>query len=108
MEIEVFNNQNAFGQKFINPHERKRLKKLAKKVIEEENEVVEPEEEPKSTFKTAIENGQQGIAYLILDNGYNYMLAMNDALDDGKLQLVLTLLSKTSDDEVIQRKNEKG
>jgi ankyrin repeat protein len=36
------------------------------------------------------------------------MLAMNDALDDGKLQLVLTLLSKTSDDAVIQRKNEKG
>jgi hypothetical protein len=29
------------------------------------------------------------------------MLAMNDALDDGKLQLVLTLLSKTSDDEII-------
>jgi hypothetical protein len=45
---------------------------------------------------------------LILDNGYNYMLAMNDALDDGKLQLVLTLLSKTADDAIIQRKNEKG
>ena len=36
------------------------------------------------------------------------MLAMNDALDDGKLQLVLTLLSKTADDAIIQRKNEKG
>jgi hypothetical protein len=29
------------------------------------------------------------------------MLAMNDALDDGKLQLVLTLLAKTADDAII-------
>jgi hypothetical protein len=101
MEIDVYNNQNAFGLTFIDAKERKRLKKLTKQVFDKNKEIVEPEEEPKSTFKTAIENGQQGIAYLILDNGYNYMLAMNDALDDGKLQLVLTLLSKTSEDEVI-------
>jgi hypothetical protein len=57
MEIEVFNNQNAFGLNFIDPKERKRLKKLAKRVVDEDKEIVEPEEEPKSTFKTAIENG---------------------------------------------------
>jgi hypothetical protein len=60
MEIDVYNNQNAFGSKFINPYERKRLKKLAKQAIDEEKLKldVEPEEEPKSTFRTAIENGQ--------------------------------------------------
>ena len=30
---------------------------------------------PKSTFRLAIQNQQQGIAYLIIDNGYDYMLA---------------------------------
>jgi hypothetical protein len=59
MEIDVYNNQNAFGDKFINPFERKRLKKLAKQALDEDklNLDVEPEEEPRSTFRTAIENG---------------------------------------------------
>ena len=37
---------------------------------------VEKELPPKSTFRLAIQNNQQGLAYLILDNGYDYMLAM--------------------------------
>lgn len=59
MEIDVYNNQNALGDKFINPFERKRLKKLAKQALDEDklNLDVEPEEEPRSTFRTAIENG---------------------------------------------------
>lgn len=69
---------------------------------------IEPVTDPKSTFRHAIRNGQQGVAYLILDNGYDYMLAMQDAMDEGKFQLVLTLLSKTADDKIIQRKNSKG
>lgn len=44
---------------------------------------------------------------MILDNGYDYMLAMQDAMDESKFQLVLTLLSKTSDDNIIKRKNDK-
>jgi hypothetical protein len=36
------------------------------------------------------------------------MFAMQDAMDESKFQLVLTLLSKTSDDKIIQRKNAKG
>ena len=71
-------------------------------------ENIEPVTEPKSTFRHAIRSGQQGVAYLILDNGYDYMLAMQDAMDEAKFQLVLTLLSKTSDDRIIQRKNAKG
>ena len=69
---------------------------------------VEKETEPKSMFRVAIQNQQQGIAYLILDNGFDYMLAMQDALDEKKFQLMLTLLSKTSDDEVVKQKNAKN
>ena len=69
---------------------------------------VEPEKPPKSTFRVSIRAAQQGIAYLILDNGYNYMLAMQDALDEQKFQLFLTLIQKTADDTVVQKKNEKG
>ena len=34
------------------------------------------------------------------------MLAMQDALDEKKFNLVLTLLSKTADNRIVQRKNE--
>ena len=36
------------------------------------------------------------------------MLAMQDAMDESKFQLVLTLLSKTSDDNIIKLQNDKG
>ncbi len=55
-----------------------------------------------SMFKAAIRAGQQGLAYLILDNGYDLMLAMQDAMDEKKFMLVLTLLSKNPDDEIVQ------
>jgi len=59
-------------------------------------------------FKLSIRGGQQGLAYLMLDNGYDLMLAMQDAMDEKKFMLVLTLLSKNPDDHVIQSKNSKG
>lgn len=59
---------------------------------EDDDDDVEPEKPPKSTFRVSIRAGQQGIAYLILDNGYNYMFAMQDALDEQKFQLFLTLI----------------
>lgn len=37
----------------------------------------------------------------MLDNGYEIMLAMQDAMDEKKFLLVLTLLSKNPDDEVV-------
>lgn len=58
-------------------------------------------------FKLAIRGGQQGLAYLMIDNGYPLMLAIQDAMDEKKFLLVLTLLSKNPDDEVIQQKNNK-
>lgn len=59
-------------------------------------------------FKLSIRGGQQGLAYLMLDNGYDLMHAMQDAMDEKKFMLVLTLLSKNPDDQVIQSKNSKG
>jgi hypothetical protein len=38
----------------------------------------------------------------MLDNGYDLMLAMQDAMDEKKFLLVLTLLSKVPDDSVVQ------
>lgn len=52
-------------------------------------------------FKIAIRGGQQGLAYLILDKGYDLMLAMQDSMDEKKFLLVLTLLSKNPNDDVI-------
>lgn len=59
-------------------------------------------------FKVAIRAAQQGLAYLILDKGYDLMLAMQDAMDEKKFLLVLTLLSKNPNDEVVQQCNSKG
>lgn len=59
-------------------------------------------------FKLAIRGGQQGLAYLMLDNSYSMMEAMQDAMDEAKFQLVLTLLSKNPDDQVVQSVNKKG
>ena len=53
-------------------------------------------------FKLAIRGGQQGLAYLMLDNGYDLTLAMQDAMDEKKFMLVLTLLNKNPNDEQIQ------
>lgn len=43
-------------------------------------------------FRLAIRQGQLGLAYLMLDQGYSLMLAMQDALDEKKFQLVITLI----------------
>lgn len=59
-------------------------------------------------FKLAIRGGQQGLAYLMLDNGYDLTLAMQDAMDEKKFMLVLTLLNKNPNDEQVQQKNKKG
>ena len=69
---------------------------------------MEPITEPQSTFRHAIRAGQQGVAYLILDSDYDHMLAMQDAMEEGKFQLMLKLLNKTSNTNIIKRKNDKG
>jgi hypothetical protein len=44
----------------------------------------------------------------MLDEGYNLMQAMQDAMDEKKFQLCLTLLYKYPDDRIVQQKNSKG
>jgi len=56
-------------------------------------------------FRIAIKHQQLGLAYLMLDSGYDLMHAMQDALDEQKFQLVLTLLAKNPDDAIVRRKN---
>lgn len=59
-----------------------------------------------SQFTCAVKRGWQGVAYLLLFNGYNYMLAMQDAMGEGKFKLVLTLLAKVADESIVQQTNE--
>lgn len=61
-----------------------------------------------SMFKAAIIQGWQGLAYLLIFNGYPYMLAMQDSMTQNKFQLVKTLLAKVSDNSALQQVNELG
>jgi ankyrin repeat protein/predicted DNA-binding WGR domain protein len=61
-----------------------------------------------SMFRAAVIQGFQGLAYLLIFNGYPYMLAMQDAMTHNKFQLVKTLLAKVSDNRQLQQVNEKG
>ncbi|CAG9315884.1 unnamed protein product [Blepharisma stoltei] len=61
-----------------------------------------------SMFRAAIIQGWQGAAYLMLYNGYPYMLAMQDAMNEMKFKLVKTLLAKVGDDKKLQEINEDG
>lgn len=44
----------------------------------------------------------------MLDAGLDRLTALIDAIDTGKFQLVLTLLSKTKEDEIIQGIDDSG
>lgn len=43
----------------------------------------------------------------MIDEGYNLMQAMQDAMDEKKFQLCLTLLTKYQDEKIVQQKNSK-
>lgn len=47
------------------------------------------------------------MTYMMLDAGFDYLTAMKDALAIGRLQLVVTLLSKTKEDSVVQKVSDK-
>lgn len=59
-------------------------------------------------FRIAIRDRQLGLAYSMLDEGYNLMQAMQDAMDEKKFMLCLTLLTKYPDDKIVQQKNSKN
>lgn len=60
-----------------------------------------------SMFHASIIQNFQGLAYLLIFNGYPYMLAMQDAMSQNKFQLVKTLLAKVSDSRQLQQVNSK-
>ena len=59
-----------------------------------------------STFRAAITNEYQGITYTLLDKGFNYQVAMQDAISVAKFNLVETLLRKTNDNNLVRGSNE--
>ena len=61
-----------------------------------------------SMFKASIMQEWQGLAYLLIFNGYPYMLAMQDAMTQNKFQLVKTLLVKVADNSQLQQVNSEG
>eukprot|EP00347_Sterkiella_histriomuscorum_P020277 403338418 len=65
-------------------------------------------QQPQTMFKLAVDSGQLGLSYLILDNGFDLFQAMESSLKKQKFQFILTLLSKVSENSVIQKLNPKG
>ena len=61
--------------------------------------------EDRSMFRIAIIMGWRGLIYLLIDRKYDYMLGMEDALNEQKFKLVLNLLKKTPDDSTVQKYN---
>jgi len=76
--------------------------------IKKQEDGVKMKEGVYSQFKAAVIHEWQGVAYLLLFNGFDYMLAMQDAMSEHKFQLVLTLLAKVQDNSIIQQVNSKG
>ncbi len=72
---------------------------------EPQNNKVEKELPPKSAFRISISNNQQILTYQILGNKYDFMLALQDALDLQNFTIVHMLLA-TADNTIVQRKND--
>ncbi|CAD8092465.1 unnamed protein product [Paramecium sonneborni] len=58
-----------------------------------------------SYFKLAIKQGWQGVAYLLITDGYDLQRAIEDAMMEDQFKLVRTLLLKVKEDSVIQKCN---
>ncbi|CAK63631.1 unnamed protein product (macronuclear) [Paramecium tetraurelia] len=58
-----------------------------------------------SYFKLAIKQGWQGLAYLLISDGYDLQRAIEDAIMEEQFKLVRTLLMKVKDDEIVQKQN---
>jgi len=61
-----------------------------------------------SLFTVAIRKNQQGVAYLLLQSGYDFMSAIQDAFNQEKFNFVLALLSKVEDQSILRKTNPKG
>jgi len=55
-----------------------------------------------TTFKLAIRAGQNGLAYLILDKGFDIIQSIREAMDEFKIDLVLSLLPKFTTEIIVK------
>ena len=80
----------------------KDLKKSTQSVSEKKSKLKYQEY---SYFRACVRLNWQGAAYLLLFAGYPYSLAMQDALNEEKFNLFLTLFAKVDDTSVFHEKN---
>lgn len=62
--------------------------------------------ESHSLFKVGIQNGWQGILYLLIDYGYSLLLGVQDAISEKAFNLARTLLYKNPKSELLLQTNE--
>eukprot|EP01125_Pyxidicula_operculata_P018546 TRINITY_DN6599_c0_g1_i3.p1 TRINITY_DN6599_c0_g1~~TRINITY_DN6599_c0_g1_i3.p1 ORF type:complete len:2657 (+),score=665.91 TRINITY_DN6599_c0_g1_i3:42-8012(+) len=60
----------------------------------------------KTMFRRVVDNTWQGVAHLMLDSNINISSAIADALEAGKFNLILSLLSKASDEQLSSKVND--
>ncbi|CAD8053289.1 unnamed protein product [Paramecium sonneborni] len=61
-----------------------------------------------SYFSQAIKFGWQGVAYLLISDGYEFVNAIQDSINANQFQLVLTLLMKVKNEKDLSKLNSQG
>lgn len=61
-----------------------------------------------SLYRLCVKRGYQGLIYLFVNKGYDLMMAIQDALYEGKFNYAMLLLNKSPYNEVYQKVNNKG
>eukprot|EP01087_Luapelamoeba_hula_P009311 TRINITY_DN2401_c0_g2_i2.p1 TRINITY_DN2401_c0_g2~~TRINITY_DN2401_c0_g2_i2.p1 ORF type:complete len:1324 (+),score=258.43 TRINITY_DN2401_c0_g2_i2:192-4163(+) len=80
---------------------------LIQKQANVKHKVVERSGRVTSMFYLAVANDWQGLAYMMLDGGFDAFLALAACLRAGRTMLSMTLMEKFSDDKVIQNIDDK-
>ena len=95
-------------QKQTNTSQKIAIPSFNVKTFENGDQVMDVTYNYVSVFSVLIKNGWQGLAYMILDQGFDYLIALGDTLTQGKFQLAVTLINKTKDNATVCRTNELG
>ena len=90
--------------------QRDELEKKSKKLRKARLIVKEKKEEERnfkyinvSLFKACVILGQQGLIYLLLNNGYDLIKAISEVLEEKKFNLSTLLLAKNTNDELYKK-----
>ncbi|CAD8079248.1 unnamed protein product [Paramecium primaurelia] len=115
IENETNNNTSGFGSggmffgNRIQPFSTKVATRSAFGQNNQLNSLTQPTKFPPGTysyFKLAIKQGWQGVAYLLITDGYDLQRAIEDAMMEDQFKLVRTLLLKVKEDSVVQKYNQ--